>query len=336
MLPDDHGGALRHVPPLAGLRSSGELAQFAADVDHGGSARRLGRPRHRPPQRVVELERRGRVPPDPQPTQQPVRERLRGEQLHQRASADRRHHVTRGQLLASTQEHPGGTPASDDHPLDMRTAPHHHPLTGRDRQQRIDDPLLAPRGKRPTMRMGEQRQQEPERAATRRRRRKPRVLRGPRQPRRRPGRPVEDIKAKRLDRSQHPPREQEGIPAQRDRQRDRRADRRQGAENGIHETLSQRPELLDQPSPGSSRSGTRRLQRGDRRPELMIQRNRGPVLERVRHDRVGPDPPKPLGLELELADRRRSNGHRVKAGAVIVDKSGNGRLDARGRTARTG
>jgi hypothetical protein len=318
VLPDDHGGALWHVPSLAGLRSSGELAQFAADVDHGGSARQRGRPRHRPPQRVVELERRGRVPPDPQPAQQALRERLRGEQLHQRPSADGRHHLTRGQLLASTQRHPGGTPASDDHPLDMRVAPHHDPLTGRDRQQRIGDPLLAPRGKRPTMRMGEQRQQEPERTAPRGRRREPRVLRGPRQPRRRPARPVEDIKTKRLDRSHHPPRKQKGIPAQRERQRDRRADRRQGAENGIHETLSQQPELLDQPPPSSSRARKRSLQRRDRRPELMVQRDRGSVLERVRHDRPGPDPPKPLGLELELADRRRSNCHRVKAGLLVI------------------
>jgi len=38
VLSDDQGGSLWHVPPLAGLRRSGEIAQFAADMDHGARA----------------------------------------------------------------------------------------------------------------------------------------------------------------------------------------------------------------------------------------------------------------------------------------------------------
>lgn len=68
----------------------------------------------------------------------------------------------------------------------------------------------------------------------------------------------------------------------------------------------------------------------------MVQRNRRAIREGVGHDRPGPDPAQALALELELADRRRRDGHRVESRAVIVNEPGKGGLNARRRTARTG
>ena len=278
----------RHVP--AGRPPQPQrLAQFAADVDHGGSACRLGRPRHRPPQRVVELERRGRVPPF----------RSRRSSRSGSASAGSSSSSGRALTVVTTHArsaprrhagHPGGTPSSDD---DRSTCADRTITPSRGRRLSPASASVIrcwpPAGNGQPCKWAEQRQQEPEHTAPRRRRRKPGVLRGPRQPCRRPGRPSKTSKPKRFDRFQHPPREKAASPRSATANANDRADRRQGAEDGIHETLSQRPELLDQPPPGSSRSGTRHLQRGDRRLELMMRRQRGFVLERVRHDHVGPD-----------------------------------------------
>ena len=185
-------------------------------------------------------------------------------------------------------------PASDDHPLDMRIAPHDHlsrtrsPAAHRDRcwlpreTANHANGRAAPTGTR-THRY------PPSTAQARSAARTPPATPSAWSPRRRhQGQTLRSIPASASRAGGHPGAARPLTP--------RRADRRQGAENGIHETLSQRPELLDQPRQAAPAPG-RRLQRGDRRLELMMQRNRGPVLERVRHDRVGPDRPKPLGLE---------------------------------------
>ena len=163
----------------------------------------------------------------------------------------------------------------------------------------------------------------------------PECCSGSRQPRCRPRRPVEHVKAERLDRSDQPPREHECVPAQADRQCDGRPDRRQGAQDGVDETLSERTKLLDQLPPRSPRSPKRPVQRRDCRPKLVVQHDRAAVLERVSHDLLGPDPPKTFGLELELADRRRRNRHWVEPSAVIVHEPGESGLDARRRPTRT-
>ena len=87
---------------------------------------------------------------------------------------------------------------------------------------------------------------------------------------------------------------------------------------------------------GRPAPGWRRVQRCDRRLKIAMQCNRGPILERVSHDRARADPANTLRLEIELAHGRRRDCHGIESGAVIVDESRERRLHAGGGAAGRG
>ena len=83
------------------------------------------------------------------------------------------------------------------------------------------------------------------------------------------------------------------------------------------------------PSPLPARARARAAQRRGGRVDVAVQRDRRPVLERVRHARWADDPADAVALELELAHRRRGDRHRHERRAVVVDEAGQRAPDRR-------
>lgn len=111
--PAPGGRASRHAalppppPPPTGLAARRRRGQRRQASFGGG-------PRNRPAQRIVELERPGRVAPDAKPAHEAVGQRILGQQLRQRLGADRRHHIAHGDRQQGIGELPCSGAGADD------------------------------------------------------------------------------------------------------------------------------------------------------------------------------------------------------------------------------
>ena len=243
---------------------------------------RLGRgPGNRSGERVVELERRRAVAPDPQPPVQAARQRAGRQQPRQHAGADRGHHRVGADLLAVREPHAGHAAAAHDHVGDRRVAADRRAVVLGAADQRVGDRAHPAARQRPAVAVAEQLQQQAERAAPGRRRRQPGVLGGAGQPRGRAPVAFEEVEPERLDRAGHPARPLQPVAAQRQRQPRRGPHRWERRENASDQRRRDRQQLLHRRRPAGRRPAPSELAVA---ADVAVQRDRAPVGERMRDD----------------------------------------------------